>query len=154
MFLRQLSPRDRVGLLTFSSDASEVVPIAPFAGNRGTLRARVNELIADGDTALYDATSAGWNAVDKLGDDARINAVVVLSDGADTASRSPLQSVVRQLAARARGEGRQIRVFTIAYGAAANKQVLADIAAASGGKAYAGVPDDIEAVYLQISSFF
>ena len=154
VFLRQLSPRDRVGLLTFSSDASEVVPIAPFAGNRGTLRARVNELIADGDTALYDATSAGWNAVDKLGDDARINAVVVLSDGADTASRSPLQSVVRQLAARARGEGRQIRVFTIAYGAAANKQVLADIAAASGGKAYAGDPDDIEAVYLQISSFF
>jgi len=154
VFLRQFSPRDRVGLLTFSSDANVLVPIAPVARNRATLRARIGELIADGDTALYDASSAGWEAVDKLRDDSRINAVVVLSDGEDTASSSDLSDAVERFEARAKGEGRQIRVFTIAYGSSASKSVLEDMAKASGGKAYEGDPDNIEAVYLQISSFF
>jgi hypothetical protein len=48
-----------------------------------------------------------------------------------------------------------VRVFTIAYGdSGANKDVLARIASASGGKDYAGDPAQIAAVYRQISSFF
>jgi hypothetical protein len=47
-----------------------------------------------------------------------------------------------------------VRVYTIAYGSQANKQELAQIAEASGGKGFEGDPKDIEAVYTQISSFF
>jgi Ca-activated chloride channel family protein len=153
-FLRQLSDRDRVGLMTFSYGPMPVMPIERFGKNGDILRQRVAELIADGDTALHDGTLAAWETVDHLADDTRINAVVVLSDGADTASASSLESLLDRLRSRAHGEGRQIRIFTIAYGEDAKSEVLEDIAAASGGNAYTGEPKTIETVYLQISSFF
>jgi Ca-activated chloride channel homolog len=153
-FLRELSPRDRVGLMTFDSEIRTIVPIARFAAVSGILRQRASELVADGGTALYDATSAGWTAVDELQDDERINAVVVLSDGADTESGLSKPSVLSTIRSRSEGEGRQIRIFSIAYGSDARLDVLEEIAAASGGKAYSGDPATIEAVYLQISSYF
>ena len=51
-------------------------------------------------------------------------------------------------------EGGTVRVFTIAYGAAANRDALAAVAVAGGGKEYDGDPDNIDAVYTSISSFF
>jgi Ca-activated chloride channel family protein len=154
LFLGQLSPRDRVGLMAFAFNPIMLVLPAPFAANNMLLTRTVSELIADGDTALYDATLRGWQAVDALRDDSRINAVVVLSDGADNASGRRLEDVLVPLRARSSGEGRQIRIFTIAYGSDANLKVLEQIAAASGGKAYTGDPRTIKDVYLQISSFF
>jgi len=153
-FLHQLSGRDRAGLMTFDAETHTIVPPGLVAGDRPLLRRRVSELVADGDTALYDATLKSWQTVDALNDDKRINAIVLLSDGADTASATGLQSVLARLSSRSSGEGRQIRIFTIAYGSDANLDVLDQIASASGGKAYSGDPQTIEAVYLQISSFF
>jgi Ca-activated chloride channel family protein len=153
-FLRQLSPRDRVGLTSFSTSTTGLVPIAPMVRNAAALRTRVSELVAGGDTALYDAAASAWNAVDALHDDRRINAVVILSDGADTASRASLDTVLARLRSRSSGERRQIRIFTIAYGKDAAGGVLAKIADSSGGKAYIGDPATIGKVYLQISSFF
>jgi Ca-activated chloride channel family protein len=153
-FLRQLSPRDRVGLLYFNADPHVGVPIGPFKANKLQLRQTVSQLIAGGNTALYDAVSDGVRSVDDLKDDTRINAVVVLSDGQDTASSTKLGSLLKQLNARSGGEERQVRVFTIAYGSSADQGTLEKIANASGGKAYVGDPTEIEKVYLQISSFF
>ncbi|MDQ1726546.1 MAG: Ca-activated chloride channel, partial [Frankiaceae bacterium] len=153
-FLHEFSPRDRVGLTSFDSTAHPLVPIARMSLNGPALRNSVDQLVALGSTALYDAASAGWQAVDALRDDTRINAVVVLSDGADTASHRQLEDVLGPLRARGNGEGRQVRVFTIAYGSDANGDILDKIAAASGGQSYSGDPKTIEKVYLQISSFF
>ena len=47
-----------------------------------------------------------------------------------------------------------MRVFTIAYGTEANRDELKSIADAGGGKQYDGDPDNIDAVYTSISSFF
>ena len=154
-FLDQLSPKDRVGLTAFSGRTRELMPIAPFAGNGAALRSLVSELVADGDTALYDAALAGWETVDALADDTRINAVVLLSDGEDTASENTELSVLTsKLRSRTRGEGRQIRVFSIAYGKDASLDVLEDISQASGGEAYESDPENIGEVYVQISSYF
>ena len=89
-----------------------------------------------------------------MADDTRINAVVVLSDGADTESRRSKADALAAIRARSEGEGRQIRIFTIAYGSDAKSDVLEEIAAASAASAYSGDPQTIEAVYLQISSYF
>jgi Ca-activated chloride channel homolog len=66
-----------------------------------------------------------------------------------------VEAVVREL----EGQGdsaTQVRVFTIAYSAGARgaREALAMIAEASGGNSYPGDPENIEAVYRSISSFF
>ena len=139
VFLRQLSPRDRVGLVTFNDRIFELAPVRPFAQNADTLRRQIGELIPGGQTAVYDATQDGLRRVQQLNDPTRINAVVVLTDGEDTSSSS---------------EGNAVRVYTIAYGRDANSQELDAIGAASGGKGFKGDTGDIESVYRSISSFF
>jgi Ca-activated chloride channel family protein len=154
VFLKQLSPRDRVGLIYFDDGIHTGHPIAPFKTDHAALKSLVGDLQPGGSTALYDAASAGYAAVDALKDDSRINAVVLLTDGQDTASKGSEAGLVARLKQRSQGEGRQIRLFTIAYGKDADGDVLTHIAEASGAEEFAGDPDKIDAVYLQISSFF
>ncbi len=154
VFLRQLSPRDRVGLVTFNDRIFELAPVRPFAQNADTLRRQIGELIPGGQTAVYDATQDGLRRVQQLNDPTRINAVVVLTDGEDTSSSSDFDAVRSALAAQSRSEGNAVRVYTIAYGSDANSQELDAIGAASGGKGFKGDTGDIESVYRSISSFF
>jgi Ca-activated chloride channel family protein len=154
VFLSQLSPNDRVGLITFNDKVFRLSPISPFGSSRTKLLTAVNGLFPDGQTAVYDATTAGVQEVQKLKDASRINAVVVLTDGEDNQSSTSSNQVVSALQRQATSEGMAIRVYTIAYGSAANQDVLTQIASASGGKEYAGDPKQIESVYRSISSFF
>ena len=154
VFFSQLSPQDRVGLVSFNDKVSRVAPVAPFAGSRGRLEAAVRDLFPDGQTAVYDAAQAGLQEIQALKDPTRINSVVVLTDGEDNESSTSSDALVSALTRQASSEGLSVRVYTIAYGSQANKSVLAQIASASGGKEYAGDPKQIESVYRSISSFF
>jgi Ca-activated chloride channel family protein len=156
VFLSQVAPQDRVGLTTFSDQITPLVPVGPFKQNKAQLQATVKRLIADGGTAFYDAAAQGYATVRDLADrDDRINAVVLLTDGEDTDSTRGVEEVVRELGGQG-DSATQVRVFTIAYsaGAAGAKDALEKIAAASGGNSYPGDPENIEAVYRSISSFF
>ncbi len=153
-FFAQLSPRDRVGLIAFNSQVFPLVDIAPFGQNRAALRSTVTGLIPEGQTAAYDAIGEGVGKIIALNDDTRINAVVALTDGEDNESSTTLDQLVSALKQRNTQEGEPVRVYTIAYGAGANKAALTEIAEASGGKAFSGDPKQIEAVYRSISSFF
>jgi Ca-activated chloride channel family protein len=154
-FFREVSPNDRIGLTTFNERVQPLVPIAPFRENEAELRSRVGGLIADGGTAVFDATAEGFQTVRRLNDRERINAVVVLTDGEDTDSSRTADQVASELEAQGDSENR-VRVFTIAYsaGAAGAAEALERIAQASGGQPYTGDTEDIEAVYRSISSFF
>ncbi len=154
-FLRTVAPQDRVGLTMFADEVRPVAPIAAIGTRRAALQRIVSGLVADGGTAIYDATAHAFGQVARLSDSSRINAVVLLTDGEDTDSAIDADEVVRRLAAQG-DSARRVRVFTIAYsaGAAGAAASLERIAEASGGKAYAGDTDDIEAVYRSISSFF
>jgi Ca-activated chloride channel homolog len=154
-FLREVAPQDRVGLTIFNDRITPLAPIEPIRNNRAQLRSLVSRLIADGGTAIYDATDEGVKQVSRLADTSRINAVVLLTDGEDTDSSTSVDALVRALDAQG-DSTRRIRVFTIAYsaGAAGAAQNLERIANASGGKPYVGSTDDIETVYRSISSFF
>ena len=152
VFLREVSPNDRIGLTIFSD---KIEPLAAIGKRRRELPRIVSGLVADGGTAVYDATAEGLEQVRRLRDRERINAVVVLTDGEDTDSSLDAEEVVRR--ARAQGDSEhQVRVFTIAYsaGAAGAAEALKQIAQASGGQDYTGDTDDIETVYRSISSFF
>ena len=152
VFLREVSPSDRIGLTIFSD---KIEPLVPVGRRRRELPRIVSGLVADGGTAVYDATAEGLENVRRLRDTERINAVVVLTDGEDTDSSLDADEVVRRV--RAQGDSEhQVRIFTIAYSAGAQgaAEALKRIARASGGQEYTGDTDDIETVYRSISSFF
>src|SRR5919197_1514030 len=153
-FLRQTAPQDRIGLTTFSSSVTPIVPVRPFAENRQALTTAIERLAPQEETAVYDAII---DSVDKVKADASpelINAVVVLTDGEDTISSHSADDVVARLRQENTSEGGGVRVFTIAYGQDANQDQLARFAEASGGKAFVGSTENIESVYRSISSFF
>ena len=103
-FLKEVAPQDRVGLTIFNDRVTEVAPITPMREIRASLRGVISRLIADGGTAIYDATDAGVATVKKLADTSRINAVVLLTDGEDTDSSKSR----RRGRARARRAGRLV----------------------------------------------
>ena len=154
-FFAEVGQQDSVGLTIFSDQIQPLLPIEPFSQTENELRGTVERLIADGGTAVYDATIEGFRSVREGATPERINAVVVLTDGEDTDSAASAEDAVQ--AVRAQGDSdNQVRVFTIAYsaGAAGAAEALQAIAEASGGQAYEGDTEDIEAVYRSISSFF
>lgn len=149
-FLRKLSPRsDRIALITSGSEVERRVQL----GYRRSAVARaVRGLFPNGDLPVYMAVTLALDDVRALRDPSRINAVVVLSDGAGTSIG--YRALLAQIAAMQPNEGTSVRVFTVSYGDNANDSALKKIAAESGGMFYPGRPKDIENVYRRISSYF
>jgi Ca-activated chloride channel family protein len=154
-FFRNVGRQDSVGLMIFSDQITPLIPVGPYRANAAELRDKVRNLIADGGTAVYDATIDGFRRVRSSASSERINAVVVLTDGEDTDSGASVDDVISAVAAQGDSDD-QVRVFTIAYsaGAVGAAEALKRISEASGGQAYEGDTEDIEAVYRSISSFF
>lgn len=156
VFFDDVSPSDRLGLTAFSDKVDPLVPVgARFETGQPELRATVQNLVAGGTTAVWDATASAFKDVRALGDSTRINAVVVLTDGADDESELSPDELVELVSDRDESAP-PVRIFTIAYtpGAGGAAETLKRIAAASGGQAYTGTTDNLDNVYRSISSFF
>src|SRR3954462_6922924 len=153
-FLANAAPQDRIGLMKFSARPQLLVPIRPFGQNRAALRGAVDSLFPEDDTALFQATADGLAVVKRKADTSRINAVVLLTDGQDTAGGISEGALLDRLSQEGRAETGGVRLYTIAYGSDADKDLLARFAAATGGKAFEGDNSNIDSVYLSISSFF
>jgi Mg-chelatase subunit ChlD len=136
----------------------EIVPLDTFEGVGGNIRDVVNSLQAQGDTALYQAIAEAieiGRAAEGEQDD-RIKAIVVLSDGEDTASDAydlGLNDVVAIIKS-ARSDRNPVLVIPVAYGADADINSLNAIARASATKVQSGDPNDIQRVLEIISSYF
>jgi Ca-activated chloride channel homolog len=155
VFFDQVGRQDSVGLTIFSDRIQPLIPVGPFTRNEKQLRTTVDNLIADGGTAIYDATINGFEQVRGQASPERITAVVLLTDGEDTDSAASAEEAVQTVKAQGDSDN-QVRVFTIAYsaGAVGAAEALEAIAQASGGQPYEGDTEDIETVYRSISSFF
>jgi Ca-activated chloride channel homolog len=156
VFFDEVAPNDRLGLTSFSDQIKTLVPVeGRFHSVEEELRATVQTLSADGGTSVYDATAEALKDVRALDDETRINAIVVLTDGDDTDSNLGATDII-DLVSNQDDSAPHVRVFTIAYSAdaAGAARYLKDIATGSGGQAYTGSTENIEAVYRSISSFF
>ena len=153
-FFRQVAPQDEIGLTKFSAKVTQLVAPAPLVHNSPALTKAVRDIIPEDDTAVYDATVQAVDAIKARADSEHINAVVVLTDGADTTSSVSAQEVLARLGQEGKAESNAVRVFTIAYGSDAKASELDRFAAASGGKGFTASTADIEQVYRSISSFF
>jgi Ca-activated chloride channel family protein len=152
-FVERTESQNRVGLIVFSSRAQVVVPLDRVESNRPALREAINRLQADGDTALYDALVESVDLLRENSPEDRILAIVLLSDGADTASSRSRQDVIRILEDE-RLTDNPVVVIPIAYGADADTSVLQAIARASNTRLQSGDPDEITTLLELISSYF
>jgi Ca-activated chloride channel family protein len=156
----QFAPDDTVGLWTFSTGRTlqdvphtERVPIGPIKETAPRMRQVIAELSPEGGTALYRTTRDAHQALLARFDPARINAIVLLTDGKNEfPPDNNLDSLVEDLSA---SEEQSVRVFPIAYGEKADLGTLQKIAAASQATAYdAGDEASIDKVLTAVISNF
>ncbi|MFC0862835.1 extracellular solute-binding protein [Sphaerimonospora cavernae] len=156
--LPQFGPNDSVGLWMFSlnqdgnKDYRELVPMG--RGNQSRLKSRINGLIPNGGTGLYDTALASYQHVLKRQSGDAINAVVLLTDGRNEDNYSiSLDDLLAELHKEA---GRDtVRLFTIAYGADADLGVLRKISQTTDAAAYdSRKPGSIDQVFTAVISNF
>jgi Ca-activated chloride channel family protein len=154
-FVKRLAQDDEVCVYTFGSEVTALQPAGRAGDVAETLVQSLRRVSATGNTVLYDAvcqaveTANRLQAEDVSADERRLYGIVVLSDGKDTAGRKNKDDLFRCLPSGEDVEG--VKLFTIAYGNDADKNVLQQIAKRTNGKAYVGDPETIEQVYLVIS---
>jgi Ca-activated chloride channel family protein len=153
-FVQKLDDRDRLQIILFSSDISTLTPLTPLGEKRQKVLDSVSGIFEQGDTRLYDATLAAYQELEQNGDPDHIRAIVVLSDGDDTASTNSLDLINAEINATAGEGGNAIKIFTIAFGDGADKDILKSIAEPTGGKQYDSSPENIQKIYDEIATFF
>ncbi|WP_067180834.1 substrate-binding and VWA domain-containing protein [Microtetraspora niveoalba] len=156
--LPQFGPNDRVGLWMFSlkqdgnKDHLELVPMG--RNNAAALKERLNGLIPDGGTGLYDTTLASYQHVLSRRDGDAINAVVFLTDGKNEDNNSISLNTLMSRLSKERGQ-ETVRVFTIAYGADADLETLKKISQTTDAAAYdSRKPGSIDEVFTAVISNF
>ncbi len=153
-FINLLDEDDRVQVVAFSTSVNTIVQLTSVGAQRDAVIRRVSGIIEGGNTQLYGATLTAYNDLKNASDPKHIRAVVVLSDGQDNASKLTLDQLVAQIGASGEDSGSAIKLFTIAFGKDADKDILSRMAEATGGKTYAGDPKTINQVYAEIATFF
>jgi Ca-activated chloride channel homolog len=153
-FLDALSARDRVSLLFFDQRVLAAAPPVALGQGKADLVRRIDGVVADGGTALYEATLAAVKLARAraAADPALIHAVVIMTDGRDEHSHISLADLQRGLAEE--GEGSGVKVFTIGYGDHADERTLARIAEAGQGQTAMGNVETIVQTYRDMASFF
>lgn len=149
LFLSRLLNEDRVAMITFSSTPEVVVPMGELTENRLQLQGAIQNIEVTGQTAMYDALREARRVLENdIEDRNRINAIVLLSDGADTAQTSTFQDVQNDF------NETDISIFPIAYGEDAEKEVLQQIADFSRTLLISGGTGDINKVFENLSRYF
>jgi Ca-activated chloride channel family protein len=153
-FLDQVeSDQERVGLIAFASEVREVEPLTQLDSGRPALEAAVDNLRAQGNTALIDGVYTALVKLRDLNDRERINAIVVMTDGMENRSRNNLATLTRSLG-QSSASDLPVLVFCVAYGKDADLDALERISAAAGGFTERGTEETIRRLYEALSTYF
>lgn len=152
-FIDLLDDRDRLAITLFSKDMIPLTPLSPLGPKRNEVKIRVSAIAEGGSTLLYETVAAAYRELDEQGDPKHIRAMVVLSDGADTASMTTLSALLERIGSQSEA-GDATKIFTIAFGGDADREILTQIAEVTGGQQYEGDPKTISEVYAKIATFF
>jgi Ca-activated chloride channel family protein len=167
--LDQFKDDDEVGLWVFSTelgpsgDATVLKLLEPqrVGDVREQLKTEIRDLRPQSGTPLYDVAGEAYDATLDGFDPARINAVVLLSDGRNDDGnteddRDQLADLLDRLTAGSEGQStRPVRIFPIAYGGDADLPTMRQMADATTGAAYdASDPTTINKVLNAVISNF
>jgi Ca-activated chloride channel family protein len=124
--LLTLRPIDRVGVISFNQDFEWVIPMGP-ASEIESKADRIDEIVADGNTNIYQPTLAAFAAV--LHEDVSSRHIILLTDGDQTEGTfQNFPQLERDAAAQ------HVAISTIGVGAEVNHALLDDLAHQTNGK--------------------
>lgn len=124
--VRVLGPRDHIGVVAFDGAAQWLVPMRPVEQRQAAIRRQILRLQADGGTDMFPGMRDGFVALQAV--DAAVKHMIVLSDGQTQPGEFGQLTRAMQRA--------KITVSTVAVGSDADRQLLASIAQAGGGRTY------------------
>jgi Ca-activated chloride channel family protein len=166
--LDQFKDSDDVGLWAFSTDLEgpdpnvrELVPIGPIGTERETIATAIADQFPTNGTPLYDVTESAYETMVSGYDPAKINAIVLLTDGENDDGVTDdddqqFSDLITTLQSGSEGSGAQpVRLFTISYGETADVQTLRAISQATRAATYnASNPATINQVFTAVISNF
>ncbi len=167
--LDDFSEDDEVGLRIFSTGLGpdgtdeylDLVPVGRIGDIREQLVTRIRDQFPTNGTPLYAATGTAYQAMLDEYDPARINAIVLLSDGMNDDGQlgddqQELEALLSSLRSGSEGQAsRPVRVFPIAYGDEADLATLRRIAEGTNAAVYnASDPRTIDKVFTAVVSNF
>jgi Ca-activated chloride channel family protein len=148
-----LGDRDTMCLLSFNNKPAWVFEkeVAMNPDGKKLAKQKIGLLFPMGETALYDSIALAEQHIANNPQPDMISVVVVLTDGED--NKSKLEKV-EDLLPKIKYDPEKLptRIFTIAYGMDANKDVLKKVSDASKAKSYEGTPENIKKVFKTIVS--
>jgi Ca-activated chloride channel family protein len=153
-FVRQMGPRDVARIVEFDE---RVTPLTEFSGDKAALESAVNKARIGGATALYNAINHALadfvtrRAIDES--EKRHRAVVVLTDGDDTASAERPDDVLTK------ARGLDAMVYSLSLDRANGRPVtdstsaifLRELAETTGGQLWFPEVNDLQKVYRQLA---
>jgi Ca-activated chloride channel family protein len=154
-FLDELDKGDWVSVLIFNDTPVELQPAGVVSSTIEKLKTSVDGLFAEGNTALYDAVCQAVDRInerraqDEKAKDPRLYAIVVLSDGKDTAGVKT-ENDMKNICLPSGEDVAGVRVFTLPYGEDADKDLLLQIANRTNAETYEAGPETIEKILEEI----
>jgi Ca-activated chloride channel family protein len=149
-FVNQMGEEDVITLIAFADTPQVLIYHEMVSTARDRLVSTIRGLDAWGDTTLYDAIAEGSMVIANTTSSQRTNALVVLTDGMDTASTRYVFN--QELVELATANGTTI--FTIAYGSDADEALLQSLATQANGNFYLGDEASIVEIYDEMSAAF
>ncbi len=153
-FVSEIDPGNRLGLAVFSDTVRLLVPLGSYEAVQDDVLSQIRNLRADGGTELYSAVSQVVDSLNKLEDENRIRALVLLSDGQDTGDEGVTLNDAINAVTASGDELNPVIVVPVAYGSSADVNTLNSIARASATQVQSGDPQNILNVLQIISSYF
>ena len=148
-FVEQMGEDDVLTLIAFSAEPQLLIRDQRVGDDRATIIQAIQNLESQGDTTLYDAIGQGATLVADNTRTETTDAMIVLTDGNDTAS---YLYTAEEAAAAASASG--ATVFTIAYGGDADEELLQQLALSANGNYFQGDEASITAIYQEMSAAF
>jgi Ca-activated chloride channel family protein len=153
--VKALGESDHLTLVAFNDRVKTLMRDVPLKTGRAQLLEAIANLEAKGGTALHDAV---LEALDLAGgNDEAIQAVILLTDGADTDSSNTRDTLEQRL----KDPSRPLPlVFAIAYSWQGDKidipdrKLLIDIAGASKAKYYDATPENLKKFVQELTTYF
>lgn len=147
-FAKQSNPRDEFFVVNFNNSVRRGLPAqTSFTDNLQDLRRALNYDTPKGQTALYDAVAYSLRHLEFSRQERR--ALIVVSDGGDNVSKTPLPELMRLI------EASRATVYTVGLfdreAKDLNPRVLRRFAAVSGGEYFEPDLDNVVSVFDKIS---